>query len=133
MFGTSTPSARHIVSMASSVVVSNFMFGDTNGSILVSPMLIKTMGSHGTGGESSTAMDAATNEYAKKCKTPGPTPGEKRKKTPATGGIGCFAVKRRRIKSRRRRDKRPVSHFKDIKKGVGAQVETITRNIMLLD
>ena len=100
--------------------------------------------SNGMGGESSTAIDAAnfdlgaaTEAYAKtdakKCKTPGPTPGEKRKKTPATGGIGCFAVKRRRIKSRRRRDKRPVSHFKDIKKGVGAQVETITRNIMLLD
>ena len=94
--------------------------------------------SHGTGGESSTAMDAATNEYAKKCKTPGPTPGEKRKKTPATAmGIGCCAVnKRRKIKSRHRHNKfNPASdftikHFKDIKEGVGAQVKKITRNIM---
>jgi hypothetical protein len=78
-------------------------------------------------------MDAATNEYAKKCKTPGPTPGEKRKKTPATAtGIGCCAVnKRRKTKSRRRHGKsKPASTFKDIKEGVGAQVKKITRNIM---
>ena len=93
--------------------------------------------SHGTGGESSTAMDAATNEYAKKCKTPGPTPGEKRKKTPATAmGIGCCAVNKRRKKSRHRHNKfNPASdftikHFKDIKEVVGAQVKKITRNIM---
>jgi hypothetical protein len=81
-------------------------------------------------------MDAATNEYAKKCKTPGPTPGEKRKKTPATAtGIGCCAVnKRRKTKSRSRHGKLnpPVSicNFKHIKEGVGAQVKKITRNIM---